>query len=348
MSTAPIDDLRTRATAEFDAASDAAALTALATKYLGRNGEVAALMDQLRTLPAEEKRAFGAAVNALKTELTDRVDARKAALSAASGPVESLDLTLPGRPFEMGYSHPVRAMTDYICDIFQAMGFAIADGPDVDTEFYNFDALNLPEDHPAREESDTFYVDRPRDGKFRWLLRTHTSTVQIRTMRSQPPPIRIIAPGRCYRRDAVDSTHFPTFHQVEGLYIDHYVSMGDLKGTLLAFAEAFLGGATDIRLRPSFFPFTEPSVEVDARCVVCQGAGTVGEATCRTCRGAGWIELGGAGMVHPNVLVACNIDPEDCCGFAFGLGIERFTMMRHAVEDIRAFYDNDLRFLKQF
>ena len=254
-----------------------------------------------------------------------------------------LDTSLPGRKYNVGYRHPISSMIDDLVRLFNDIGFTTVDGPEVDNEMYNFDVLNVPRNHPSRGESDTFYVDRPISPSGRSLLRTHTSNVQHMIMKqSQTFPIRIISVGKCYRRDAVDSTHFPMFHQIEGFCVDENISMADLKSVLLYLAKHLFGSTTEVRLRPSYFPFTVPSVEVDAKCVICGGTG------CSVCHNEGWIELGGAGMVHPNVLAVGGIDPTKYSGFAFGFGIERLLMIKYGITDIRMFYENDVRFLEKF
>ncbi|MDI6739106.1 MAG: phenylalanine--tRNA ligase subunit alpha, partial [Candidatus Edwardsbacteria bacterium] len=270
------------------------------------------------------------------------LDERSAALSQTEGGQaltrERIDVSLPGRAPWLGHRHPLSQLLSEITDIFHGLGFTVAEGPDVDTEHYNFDALNAPADHPARNLQDTFYIkDRPGQ-----LLRTQTSTVQIRVMEKQPPPVRIIAPGRCYRRDAIDASHMPVFHQVEGLYVDTNVTMADLKATITYFARQLLGPKIKIRFRPHFFPFTEPSVEYDFSCVFCQGTG------CRVCKQSGWLEISGAGMVDPNVFRNVGYDPEVYSGFAWGMGLERVAMLKYGINDIRLFYQGDVRFLQQF
>lgn len=319
------------------AAGNAAALEEVRTQFLGRKGGFTALMKEMGKLSAEERPEFGKQVNLVKDELELAFAAAKERLEQAaeqSGP--SLDVTQPGRRREIGHKHPVSVVMDEAVAIFRRLGFIVADGPDMETEWHNFDALNTPADHPARDVQDTFYLP---DGR---LLRTQTSTVQIRVMEKQRPPVRIIAPGRCFRRDTPDATHSMNFHQCEGLYVDEKVSLADLKGVLAVFAREILGGDVGVRFRPHFFPFTEPSLEYDFSCPVCGGKG------CNVCKHSGWIEISGAGMVDPEVFKAVGYDPELCTGFAFGLGLERIAMIKYALTDIRMLYENDMRFLRQF
>jgi phenylalanyl-tRNA synthetase alpha chain len=322
------------------ARGDADAIGRLRVRFLGRKGEVTALMKQLRTLSAEERPAAGKAVNELKARVQSAIEAAlgRAAEEGRRRDLESgsLDITLPGRPLWRGSLHPVTTVTRELERIFREMGYSVERGPEVEDDFHNFQALNIPPDHPARDDSDTFYV------RGELLLRTHTSPVQIRTMEAQPPPIRMICPGRAYRHDQIDATHLPMFHQIEALVVDRGISMADLKGTLEAVWKRFFGDDVRTRLRPGYFPFVEPGCEYDISCRVCAGSG------CRTCKGGGWIELGGAGMVHPAVFEAVGIDPEIWTGFAFGLGIDRIAMMRYEIDDLRLLLENDSRFLAQF
>ncbi len=330
-----IPSLMAEAVAEAAGAADAAALEAARVKHLGRNGRVQDILLALREAPADRKREIGRLANEFKTAVQAAVDARREALQSAAS-VEAFDLAAPGRWPALGSRHPVTQIVDRAVEIFAALGFVVADGPDIETPFHNFDALNTPALHPSRDPKDTFYLD---DGR---LLRTHTSPVQIRVMQSRPPPVRIIAPGRCYRRDTTDATHSANFHQVEGLYVDRKVSLADLKGDLTYFARQMMGPDVKIRFRPHFFPFTEPSVEYDFSCHVCGGTG------CRVCKHSGWIEISGAGMVDPHVFKAVGYDPAAVTGYAFGMGVERIAMILLGVPDIRMLYDNDVRFLKQF
>jgi len=327
------------ARAAIGGAASSSELESLRVKYLGRSGALTQILKSLGTLPAEERPLVGAAANEAKRELESLLDARLAeALEAERRRQRERarpDLTLPGRRPPRGSLHPLTRVRDEIVSVFMGLGFSVAAGPQIKTDFYNFEALNIPRDHPARDMQDTFYLSSET------LLRTHTSPVQIRTMRAQAPPVRIIVPGVVYRRDA-DITHSPMFHQVEGLAVDVDVTMADLKGTLELFARELFGARSKIRFRPSFFPFTEPSAEVDVVCFLCGGDG------CRVCKQSGWLEILGSGMVHPNVLRNVGYDPEAVTGWAFGMGIERIAMLKYGVDDIRLFFENDLRFLEQF
>ncbi|MFC1526202.1 phenylalanine--tRNA ligase subunit alpha [Candidatus Latescibacterota bacterium] len=338
-----IEDLKQRALAEIAAAGDDRSLEDLRVQYLGRRSRLRQILSGIGDLPAAERPAAGqsagGAQKAISSALTDRLQSLSEALEAG----QAIDVTLPGRRRPEGKLHPLTRTSEELVGLLQGMGFTVAEGPEVEDEYHNFDALNTPSDHPARDLHDTFYLE---DGR---LLRTHTSTVQIRVMETTPPPLRVICLGRCYRRDTVDATHHYVFHQIEGLSVDVGVTLADLKGALMAIGRGVLGEGTRIRLRPHFFPFTEPSVEYDFSCSLCGGAGSRGQgATCRVCKGTGWIEIGGAGMVDPNVFEAVGYDAETYTGFAFGLGIERIAMMRHGIDDIRLFLDSDLRFVRQF
>jgi phenylalanyl-tRNA synthetase alpha chain len=308
-------------------------------KYLGKRGTLTQLLRALPGLPPTERPIVGREANEAKAGIESELEARQAVLAGverrARLAADRPDLTLPGRRVVPGGLHPLTQVHEEIVDVFTGMGFAVAEGPEVELDYYNFEALNIPKDHPARDMQDTFYVG----GEI--LLRTHTSPVQIRTMERQKPPVRIICPGRVYRRDA-DITHSPVFHQVEGLAVDRGISMGDLKGTLELFARELFGPDSRIRFRPSFFPFTEPSAEVDVLCFLCKGGG------CRVCKQSGWLEILGSGMVHPRILRAMGYDTEEVTGWAFGMGIERVAMLRYGIDDIRLFFENDLRFLAQF
>jgi phenylalanyl-tRNA synthetase alpha chain len=293
-------------------------------------------MQGLGELPAEQRRAVGANVNALNKLLEERFEAAPWRGSTRSGGKQFFDYSLPGYPFGHGSLHPIMQVRQEMVDIFVSMGFDVAEGPEVELDYYNFEALNFQPHHPARDMQDTFYVSE------KVLLRTHTSPVQIRVMEKQKPPIRSIMPGRVYRNEEISARSYCLFHQVEGLFVDKDVSLGDLKATLLGFSQRFFGPGTGIKIRPSFFPFTEPSVEVDVRCFLCKGAG------CGLCKQSGWLEILGAGMVHPNVLKNGGIDPEQYTGFAFGMGVERIALLKYGIDDIRLLFDNDLRFLRQF
>jgi len=327
--------LRAEFAAALAAAADREALTQVWQGWLGRKGRLQGLFQQMKGLPPEERPAFGAAVNVLKEELEAAFHAAQDELLARAG-VAPVDLSLPGLPLQVGGLHPLQQILDRITGIFTRMGFTVEDGPEVETEQYNFDRLNTPFWHPARMESDSLYLEQGH------MLRTETSPVQIRVLEQVAPPVRIIAPGRVYRNDKPDASHSPMFMQVEGLYVDHGVTFADLKGTLLEFYRRMFGADTRIRFRPHYFPFTEPSAEVDVSCIFCGGSG------CRVCKQSGWLEMGGSGMVDPAVLEGVGLDPEEWTGFAFGLGVERMAMLLYGVDDIRLFYENDWRFLEQF
>lgn len=326
-------------------AKDMNALEDCRVRFLGRKGLLPALMSHLGNVPQEQKPAVGKTVNLVKQDIQQAFDDCSARLKQDTQAAAALDITLPGRQCPIGHKHPISLVMDSAVAIFRRMGFIVADGPDIETVWNNFDALNSPQDHPSRTPDDTFYFDLDQH---HWLdpealiLRTQTSPVQIRTMQAQKPPVRVVCPGRCYRRDTPDATHGMSFHQIEGLYVDEHVSLADLKGTLAAFASEMFGAHTQVRFRPHFFPFTEPSVECDASCIVCGGKG------CRVCKGSGWLEIAGAGMVNPSVFTHVGYDPETTTGFAFGMGIERIAMIRYAINDLRLLYDNDVRFLHQF
>ena len=315
------------------AAMSAADLERVRVAYLGRQGRLTLLLRSLGALPAEERPLVGAAANEAKRALEALLDERLRRDARARA---RLDLTLPGRRPPRGGLHPLTLVADEIIAIFAGLGFSVAEGPEIETDYYNFEALNIPRDHPARDMQDTLYLSGET------LLRTHTSPVQVRTMQARRPPVRIIVPGKVYRRDVADMSHSPMFHQVEGLAVDRSITMGDLKGTLELFAREMFGPQSRIRFRPSFFPFTEPSAEVDVLCFLCRGAG------CRLCKQGGWLEILGSGMVHPRVLCNVGYDPEEVTGWAFGMGIERIAMLKYGIDDLRLFFDNDLRFLRQF
>jgi len=352
-----VDSLRADFRARLASASTDGAIKALGDQFLSRkSGTVTGLMKGLGALPPEARREFGALVNALKNEIETTLEERRSALAASRPPAGAVDVTLPGREPAVGRVHPLMQVRQQVEDVFARMGYEILEGPEVEDDFHNFEALNMPPDHPARDMQDTLYLDAPIVGST-WgihrglvpeaqvraatLLRTHTSAMQIRYMKTFRPPIRIIVPGRVYRRDNLDLTHTPMFQQFEGLVVGEHVTMADLKGTFQAMLTALFGDVT-IRLRPSFFPYTEPSAEVDISCHKCGGSG------CGICKQTGWLEILGSGMVHPAVFEAVGYDPETVTGFAFGMGIERVAMLKYGVEDIRLFYENDLRFLEQF
>jgi phenylalanyl-tRNA synthetase alpha chain len=334
-----LEALLNEALSEVGAASTEEGLQELRVKYLGKKGALTSVMKGLGALSPEERPVLGQVVNTVKARLEEAFDGRAAQVresaKAAKVAAERVDVTLPGRRTAIGSRHPITLVTEEICSIFAALGFAVAEGPEVEHDFYNFEALNFPKDHPARDMQDTFFVSD------NVLLRTHTSPVQIRTMLKQQPPVRIIAPGTVYRCDS-DATHSPMFHQIEGLMVDKGITFGDLKGILTLFISQLFGSDIGVRLRPSFFPFTEPSAEVDIACVICRGKG------CRVCKETGWLEILCAGMVDPNVYEAVNYDPELYTGFAFGMGIERIAMLKYGIADMRLLFENDLRFLKQF
>ena len=307
--------------------------------YLGSKGKLKDVFALMKDVPGEERKNFGQALNALKQEAEAKYETLKQQFeAAASKSSANIDLAMPGDPIELGSRHPVSIVRKKIIDIFTAIGYTIAEGNEIEDDRHNFTALNFPPDHPARDMQDTYFLTDDKQ----WLLRTHTSTVQVRVMESQKPPIRVICPGRVYRNETISARSHCFFHQVEGLYIDKNVSFADLKQTLLYFAQEFFGKETKIRLRPSYFPFTEPSAELDVTCFICRGTG------CPVCKGSGWVEILGCGMVDPQVLENCGIDSEVYTGFAFGMGIERITMLKYQIKDIRILFENDVRFLKQF
>ncbi|MFW6278305.1 MAG: phenylalanine--tRNA ligase subunit alpha [Halorhodospira sp.] len=334
-----LNALTEEAEAAIDGASDLAALDQVRVSYLGKKGKLTALLKGLGQLSAEQRPEAGAAINAAKERVSERLEGRRAELEHAALErrlaAERVDVTLPGRGDERGAFHPITRTLERIAAIFAGAGYRTADGPEVEDDRHNFEALNIPAHHPARAMHDTFYFDATR------LLRTHTSPVQIRVMERDGVPIRVIAPGRVYRCDS-DLTHTPMFHQVEGLLVDQDVSLADLKGVLHEFLNAFFEREVTVRFRPSYFPFTEPSAEVDVACVICDGEG------CRVCKHSGWLEVLGCGMVHPAVFEHAGIDAEQWTGYAFGMGVERLAMLRYGVDDLRLFFDNDLRFLGQF
>ena len=325
------------ALASFDSAEQ---LEKARIQYLGKKGELTAILKQMGKLSAEERPVIGQLANEIRKDIEDTIANKSAEIKKAAQEKrlaeETLDVTMPGTLPQIGYKHPLSIVLDEIKDIFMGMGFDIAEGPEVEYDYYNFEALNIPKDHPARDTQDTFYIND------NIVLRTQTSPVQIRVMEKTQPPIRIIAPGRVFRSDAVDATHSPLFHQIEGLVVDKGITMADLKGTLETFAKRLYGEDTKIRLRPHHFPFTEPSCEIDVSCFKCGGKG------CRFCKGSGWIEILGCGMVHPHVLEMCDIDPDEYSGFAFGVGLERIALLKYEIDDMRLLYENDIRFLKQF
>jgi phenylalanyl-tRNA synthetase alpha chain len=334
--------------AELARAGSARDAQSVRDRFLGRkNSVVASWMQAIGSAPPDQKREIGRLANELKQAVEQRWTAYQERAASAAMPQGGVDITLPGRVPALGRRHPLTAVRDRMEEIFTRMGFAIVEGPEVEDEWHCFDALNMPAEHPARDMQDTLYLMSPMPGgdgpaDARTLLRTHTSSIQIRYMQAHPPPIRIVAPGRVYRRDDLDLTHSPMFTQMEGLVVGEGISLADLKGTLLAFARQMFSPKARVRFRPSFFPYTEPSAEIDLSCWQCDGAG------CAMCKKTGWIEMGGCGMVHPAVFEAVGYDPERYTGFAWGIGIERVAILKYQVEDIRLFYENDLRFLEQF
>lgn len=338
-----LDDLVQGCKTALDQVSSLDGLEEARVEYLGRKGRLAALLAELPSLSADERPGAGKAANAAKAELTRLHDARLAVLNAAreSAAFAGFDPTLPGRLPDLGSWHPITEVMAEICAVFTGMGFDVVSGPEVESDWHNFEALNMPPEHPARDMQDTLYVTDSV------VLRTHTSPLQIRSMLARKPPVAVVAPGKVYRRDS-DLTHTPMFHQIEGLLVDRKVSMADLRGTLTAFGQAVFGPETRTRFRPSFFPFTEPSAEVDISCVLCGGKGHVHGTPCRVCKTTGWVEILGCGMVDPEVYRAVGYDPEAFTGFAFGMGVERVAMLKYGIGDLRMFFENDLRFLRQF
>ncbi len=328
--------LESDARAAFSAASTEAALEEVRVAFLGRSGRLRELQEGMKAVPKEDKPAVGREFNRVKNVLEALLEERRAALAAPVAGARWLDVTMPGRAPRVGKQHPLSATMEEIIGIFLGLGFTVAEGPEVETYYYGFEALNYPEYHPAMDEQMTFYVTD------RTLLRSQTSTVQIRAMEKTQPPVRIIVPGRCYRRDTVDATHCHTFHQLEGLLVDEGITFADLKGTLNVFGRELFGEDCRARFRPDFFPFTEPSAEFAFSCPFCDGG------SCKVCSGSGWLEIGGCGMVDPNVLEGVGYDSEKYTGWAFGFGVERLAMLRHGIDDIRLFYSGDMRFLEQF
>lgn len=336
-----LKQIRTAALEQLDAVDSTEKLEQLRVKFLGKKGELTAVLRGMGALSPEERPAIGQIANEIRESVENMIAEKKEKLSAEllqhKLESEKIDVTMPAKRFNLGHRHPLAQVEDEMCGIFRSMGFDIEEGPEVETDYYNFQALNTPENHPARDSQDTFYITD------NILLRSQTSSVQVHAMeRAGKPPIRVVSPGRVYRSDAVDATHSPMFHQLEGLVVDKDITMGDLKGTLETFARRMFGNDTKIRFRPHHFPFTEPSAEIDISCFMCGGKG------CKVCKGEGWIEILGAGMVHPNVLRCSGIDPDVYSGFAFGMGIERIAMKKYSIDDMRLLYENDLRFLSQF
>lgn len=335
-----LQSIEETATNEVKEAADLEELEELRIKYLGKNGEVTEILQNIGDLPPEQRPVVGKLGNKLKSKLENVIAERKEELKQAAKKErlkkERIDVTLTGRKDNLGSKHPLTQVIDEISEIFLGLGFGIVEGPEVEKDYYNFEALNIPKTHPARDMQDSFYISEDI------LLRTHTSPVQVRTMEETEVPIRIIAPGRVYRVDEVDANHSPVFHQVEGLMIDQNISFSDLKGILIKVVKELFGEDRKVRFRPSYFPFTEPSAEVDVSCALCGGEG------CSTCSDTGWLEILGSGMVHPRVLEMSGLDPNEVSGFAFGMGVERIAILKYGITDIRRFYENDIRFLKQF
>ena len=336
-----IDQLKSEALAAVAAADSTADLEEVRVRYLGRSAGITEIKKSIGSLPPEDRKEVGRSANLASREIEENMEARRAVIALAEQKsrleAEAVDVTLPGVPFPKGHLHPTQRVIDEVVDFFVGLGYKVAEGPEVETDYYNFTALGIPPGHPARTMQDTFFVDEGL------ALRTHTSAVQIRTMLSQEPPVYIICPGRVYRRDS-DPTHTPMFHQIEGLAVDKGINLGHLKGTLAAMARNVFGEEVKIRLRPSYFQYTEPSVELDVSCFICGGA----DPNCKVCKGAGWLEMLGAGMVDPAVLTEVGYDPEEYTGFAFGMGPDRMAMVKYGVPDLRLFFEGDLRFLRQF
>jgi phenylalanyl-tRNA synthetase alpha chain len=331
-----LTSLRQKALDEIEQIHDEQSAEAFRIRYLGKKGEIRNCFKRMKDVPAAQRKEIGRQINTVQADVETAFEQATRSVQQKASARDIYDHTLPGYRFPRGSLHPLAQIRNRMRDIFISMGFSIAYGPEVETEFHNFEALNFPKDHPARDMQDTFYVTDTT------VLRTHTSPVQVRVMLQEKPPIRSIMPGRVYREEEISARSYCTFHQVEGLYVDTNVSFADLKGTLLGFVKAFFGPDSQIKIRPSFFPFTEPSIEVDVECFLCNGRG------CRVCKHTGWLEVLGAGMVHPNVFAHAGVDPEIYTGFAFGIGIDRIAMLLYGIDDIRLFFENDVRFLRQF
>ena len=343
-----LENIRQQALASMEAAETPAALEELRVKWLGKKGELTAVLKMMGKLSAEERPIMGQMANSVRAEIEEKLEARKSAIHSAvleaKLAAEALDVTIPGEEIALGHQHPMNMVLQEIKDIFVGMGYTVVDGPEVEFASYNFTRLNIEEGHPSRDRSDTFYFDDNDEV----LLRTQTSSMQIRFMENNQPPLCMLAPGRVFRKDEADATHSPMFHQIEGLVVAENITMGDLKGALINIMNRIYGHDAQVRFRPHHFPFTEPSCEMDMQCHKCHGTGEVDGQVCSTCHGEGWIELLGAGMVHPKVLENCGIDPERYSGFAFGIGLERTAMGRLKINDLRLIFDNDVRFLDQF
>ncbi len=335
-----IEDIKKEIAAATGATS--AEVEAFRIKYLGTKGLVKHIMGEMKNVPNEQKKEFGQILNAFKIAAEEKLEILLAGLGEADDNSASIDMSLPGDEITVGTRHPLNLVRNQMVSIFKRLGFAVAEGPEIEDDWHNFGAMNLPADHPARDMQDTFYVKEATDESAAWLLRTHTSSVQARVMETQKPPIRVICPGRVYRNETISARAHCFFHQVEGLYIDENVSFADLKQTLYFFVQEMFGKDVKVRVRPSYFPFTEPSAEMDISCQICSGKG------CNICKHTGWVEILGSGMVHPNVLKNFDIDPEKYTGFAFGMGVERIAQLKYQVNDLRLYSQNDLRFLQQF
>ncbi len=335
-----LEQIKKIALEQLNQVTDKAELENIRVKYLGKKGELTAILRGMGKLSAEERPVVGKIANEVRAEIENAIDTKSETIRMAEKEAklnsEVIDISMPGKKQTVGKKHPLSLTLDQVNDIFLSMGFSIEEGPEVEYDHYNFEALNIPKDHPARGEQDTFYIND------NIVLRTQTSPIQIRTMENQKPPIKMIAPGKVYRSDAVDATHSPIFYQIEGLVVAENITFGDLKGTLEMFIQKMFGDDMKVKFRPHHFPFTEPSAEMDATCFVCGGKG------CKVCKGSGWIEIVGCGMVHPQVLRNCGIDPEKYSGFAFGFGLDRIVMLKYGIEDIRLLYESDMRFLNQF
>ncbi len=342
-----LEELKQRAAEELEVVASVKELEAWRVRYLGKKSRLTQILRSLASLPLDDRKAVGAFANEVKARLEDSLEQKRRLLGEArlvtAIKEEQIDITLPGRPFPRGRLHPITQTLYEICDIFVSMGFQVVEGPEVEWNYYNFEALNIPEHHPARDSMATLWVDTKADGDEKtMLLRTHTTAVDMRVMEQVSPPIRVVIPGKVYRYEASDATHTPMFHQIDGLVVDKGITMAELKGTLYEFARRFFGEERKVRFRCDYFPFVEPGVEMAIECGVCRGAG------CRLCGNSGWIEILGAGMTHPQVLQRANLDPEVYTSFAFGMGIDRLPMLRYGIDDIRLFYSSDLRFLRQF
>lgn len=343
-----LEQIKLNALAALDAADTPAALEELRVKLLGKKGELTAVLKQMGKLSAEERPVMGQLANSVRAQIEQKLEDRKAAIHAAvleaKLAAEAIDVTIPGETVPLGHQHPMNQVLQEIKEIFVGLGYQVVDGPEVELASYNFTRLNIEEGHPSRDRSDTFYFTDDDSV----LLRTQTSPMQIRFMENHKPPFCMLAPGRVFRKDEADATHSPMFHQIEGLVVDEHITMGDLKGALITMMRKIYGADSEMRFRPHHFPFTEPSCEMDMQCHKCHGTGEIDGQVCSTCHGEGWIELLGAGMVHPTVLENCGIDPEKYSGFAFGMGLERMAMGRMKINDLRLIFDNDIRFLNQF